>query len=677
MTHSSAFYSDKQYIIVRIFRLMRSFMSYAILLVSLFIVAPLFGQQKKNLRYKADSYDSIDPSIIQAEIDSAKSLFEENTIAAFELVESAIAKAVDNNARRELAAGYATLGSFNMALSEYNSAILHIGRALPIYSSLSDWNKVYENRMLLGECNSALGEYNLACNHYQKAHELAEIGNKLNPSLKSQIEMAGVQIKQEKYTDAETLLLSLRKEATAKNMNVIVGEIDYRLGEISELRGDAAQATDYYMDAQSNAIQTQDNDLVNRSNFRMVQTFSNSSVDLENKKDAFYNSLNTSAGYFQDQQDTIALIETSIQKADYLTISGDVGQAIEELNRSVELSRQLGDIENELSSQKKLYDAYASSNKPEEAVQAYSNYQNLLDSANKLRTNQKDELLQKQLALKTVEKEIDVLERERQLDQETILLLEKEQEVNNSALQQQRILLYVLGFIITIFIFIAILVYRNTKAKNRANQLLHLKNLRAQMNPHFIFNSLNSVNNYIAKSNERAANKYLAKFSRLMRMVLDYSQVEFISLTNEVELLRLYVELEHERFKDKFHYVFEVDETINTEQFQIPPMIVQPFIENAVWHGLRYKKEEGQLSVYFRDRGDHVEIEVSDDGIGRTKSQEIKTVNQKKHKSSGMRNIENRTEMIRSLFRKKIDYEISDLSEGKGTRVIIKLFDHE
>lgn len=677
MTHSSLFYSDKQYIIVRIFRLMRSFMSYAILLVSLFIVAPLFGQQKKNLRYKADSYDSIDPSIIQAEIDSAKSLFEENTIAAFELVESAIAKAVDNNARRELAAGYATLGSFNMALSEYNSAILHIGRALPIYSSLSDWNKVYENRMLLGECNSALGEYNLAYNHYQKAHELAERGNKLNPSLKSQIEMAGVQIKQEKYTDAETLLLSLRKEATAKNMNVIVGEIDYRLGEISELRGDAAQATDYYMDAQSNAIQTQDNDLVNRSNFRMVQTFSNSSVDLENKKDAFYNSLNTSAGYFQDQQDTIALIETSIQKADYLTISGDVGQAIEELNRSVELSRQLGDIENELSSQKKLYDAYASINKPEEAVQAYSNYQNLLDSANKLRTNQKDELLQKQLALKTVEKEIDVLERERQLDQETILLLEKEQEVNNSALQQQRILLYVLGFIITIFIFIAILVYRNTKAKNRANQLLHLKNLRAQMNPHFIFNSLNSVNNYIAKSNERAANKYLAKFSRLMRMVLDYSQVEFISLTNEVELLRLYVELEHERFKDKFHYVFEVDETINTEQFQIPPMIVQPFIENAVWHGLRYKKEEGQLSIYFRDRGDHVEIEVSDDGIGRTKSQEIKTVNQKKHKSSGMRNIENRTEMIRSLFRKKIDYEISDLSEGKGTRVIIKLFDHE
>lgn len=677
MTHSSLFYSDKQYIIVRIFRLMRSFMSYAILLVSLFIVAPLFGQQKKNLRYKADSYDSIDPSIIQAEIDSAKSLFEENTIAAFELVESAIAKAVDNNARRELAAGYATLGSFNMALSEYNSAILHIGRALPIYSSLSDWNKVYENRMLLGECNSALGEYNLAYNHYQKAHELAERGNKLNPSLKSQIEMAGVQIKQEKYTDAETLLLSLRKEATANNMNVIVGEIDYRLGEISELRGDAAQATDYYMDAQSNAIQTQDNDLVNRSNFRMVQTFSNSSVDLENKKDAFYNSLNTSAGYFQDQQDTIALIETSIQKADYLTISGDVGQAIEELNRSVELSRQLGDIENELSSQKKLYDAYASINKPEEAVQAYSNYQNLLDSANKLRTNQKDELLQKQLALKTVEKEIDVLERERQLDQETILLLEKEQEVNNSALQQQRILLYVLGFIITIFIFITILVYRNTKAKNRANQLLHLKNLRAQMNPHFIFNSLNSVNNYIAKSNERAANKYLAKFSRLMRMVLDYSQVEFISLTNEVELLRLYVELEHERFKDKFHYVFEVDETINTEQFQIPPMIVQPFIENAVWHGLRYKKEEGQLSIYFRDRGDHVEIEVSDDGIGRTKSQEIKTVNQKKHKSSGMRNIENRTEMIRSLFRKKIDYEISDLSEGKGTRVIIKLFDHE
>ena len=197
------------------------------------------------------------------------------------------------------------------------------------------------------------------------------------------------------------------------------------------------------------------------------------------------------------------------------------------------------------------------------------------------------------------------------------------------------------------------------------------------MNPHFIFNSLNSVNNYIAKSNERAANKYLAKFSRLMRMVLDYSQVEFISLTNEIELLQLYVELEHERFKDKFDFEFTVDPTINTEHYQIPPMLVQPFIENAVWHGLRYKKEKGLLRVHFKDRGDHVEILVADNGIGREKSQAIKTVNQKKHKSSGMQNVENRTEMIRTLFRKKIDYQIANLSDGTGTKVTLKLFDHE
>lgn len=656
---------------------MRWYLSYGILLFWLLNFNLVLGQNKRGGYYHQQSYEQVSPAKIQAEIDSAIMLFETNTLAAFNLVESAIAKAVDNNAQQQLAAGYATLGSFNMALSEYNSAIVHLGKALPIYGKLADWDNVYDNHMSLGKCKVAINQLDQAYNHYQKAHQLAKKGNELKPSLEARIEMATVHIKREEYDQAESLLLKLRPIADKNKFSIILGEIDFRLGEIYELRGDVVQATDFYMDAQSTAIESNDNSLLNRSNFKMVQTYSNSAPDLENKKEAFYNSLNNAEGYFERDQDTVSLIETSIQKADYLTISGDVDKAIEELNRSVQLSRQLGDIENELNSQKKLYDVYESTNNPEEALTAFSNYQNLLDSANKLRANQENELIRKQLALKTVEKEINVLERERKLDQETILLLEKEQEVNNAALEQQRILLYVLGFIIVVFVFIAIIVYRNTKAKNRANQLLHLKNLRAQMNPHFIFNSLNSVNNYIAKSNERAANKFLAKFSRLMRMVLDYSQVEFISLTNEVELLKLYVDLEHERFKDKFSYVFEVDETINTEQYQIPPMIIQPFIENAVWHGLRYKKEEGLLTVHFRDRGDHVEIEVSDDGIGRTKSQEIKTVNQKKHKSSGMRNIEDRTEMIRTLFHKKIDYQISDLTEGQGTRVIIKLFDHE
>ena len=645
-----------------------------------FIIFVSFGQNNQRSSYLKNHSDNLPPisrSDIRKQIDSAAVLFNLKPIEALELVENAVENAIQYSFQAELAEGYLTLGKFNIELDEKNSAILHLNRALPLFQQLERWTRVYETHMLLGECQITTENYDNAYNNYKSAHFLAEKGIELKASLNAKLQMANVELIRKNYDACEILLLEIRHKSKENNLNDLMGEAEYKLGELYEIQGDFSLANDYYIDAQTNAYETRDNQLLNQTNWRMSQSYSNNPDELKDQKENVYNSLNNAEDYFQQERDTIALIETTIQKADYLSAEGEMEKAIEELTRSIELSQKLGDLENELQSQKKLYDVYATSDNLDEAKKAYTHYQSLLDSANQLRANRQNELIQKQIALKTVEKELDVMERERLLDHETILLLEKEQKVNNAAIKQQRVLLYVMGFILVIFVFISILVYRNTKAKKRAHQLLYLKNLRAQMNPHFIFNSLNSVNNYIAKSNERAANKYLSKFSRLMRMVLDYSQVEFISLTSEIELLQLYVELEHERFRDKFDFEFEVDPTINTEHYQIPPMLVQPFIENAVWHGLRYKKEKGLLRIHFKDRGNHVEILVEDNGIGRAKSQAIKTVNQKKHQSSGMRNVENRTEMIRTLFRKKIDYEIADLEMGTGTKVTLKLFDHE
>ena len=118
--------------------------------------------------------------------------------------------------------------------------------------------------------------------------------------------------------------------------------------------------------------------------------------------------------------------------------------------------------------------------------------------------------------------------------------------------------------------------------------MLELKSLRAQMNPHFIFNSLNSVNSFISKNDDRSANKYLSQFSRLMRMVLENSKHDFVSLDSEIEILKLYLELEHLRFQDKFDYDFTIGGGVKKDEIEIPPMLIQPFIENSVWHGLRY-----------------------------------------------------------------------------------------
>lgn len=195
------------------------------------------------------------------------------------------------------------------------------------------------------------------------------------------------------------------------------------------------------------------------------------------------------------------------------------------------------------------------------------------------------------------------------------------------------------------------------------------------MNPHFIFNALNSVNNYIAKSDERAANRFLSDFSMLMRSVLENSEEDFIPLSKELDLLELYVKLEHSRFPDKFEYHLYVDEKIEIDKFQIPPMLLQPYIENAIWHGLRYKEEKGFLKIELHQKEENeILITISDDGIGRKKSSELKTSNQKKQQSKGMGNIKKRIAILNDMYKDRITVSIADLFEDEtGTKVELTL----
>ena len=132
------------------------------------------------------------------------------------------------------------------------------------------------------------------------------------------------------------------------------------------------------------------------------------------------------------------------------------------------------------------------------------------------------------------------------------------------------------------------------------------------MNPRFIFNALNSVNHFISQNDERTANKFLSEFSRLMRLVLENSQEDFISLQKEEEIISLYVKLEHYRFRDKFDYQIHLDENLNKETLELPPMLIQPYIENAVWHGLRYKESKGNLDVHIGKDAQGLKVEILD-----------------------------------------------------------------
>ncbi|HZZ76852.1 MAG TPA: histidine kinase, partial [Puia sp.] len=141
---------------------------------------------------------------------------------------------------------------------------------------------------------------------------------------------------------------------------------------------------------------------------------------------------------------------------------------------------------------------------------------------------------------------------------------------------------------------------------------LEMQALRAQMNPHFIFNSLNSINRFILQNNKAEASEYLIKFSKLVRMILQNSQASLISLESELESLRLYLEMEVLRFNYHFDYRISVPEYLDIEMLKVPPLIIQPFVENAIWHGLMHKEEKGQLDIEVWQEEDWVFLKVTD-----------------------------------------------------------------
>ena len=201
--------------------------------------------------------------------------------------------------------------------------------------------------------------------------------------------------------------------------------------------------------------------------------------------------------------------------------------------------------------------------------------------------------------------------------------------------------------------------------------------LRSQMNPHFIFNCLNSINRFILVNEPDAAADYLTKFSRLVRLILDHSRTERISLDRELEALRLYIELEAMRFDHKFAYEIDVAPEVAPGQIEIPPLLLQPYVENAIWHGLMQKKTNGRLWVRVFRMGPDLGIEIQDDGVGREAAAELKSKSASRQKSHGMTVTAERLELIRRLFGVEAQVAITDLYDSggaaAGTRVTIRI----
>lgn len=242
---------------------------------------------------------------------------------------------------------------------------------------------------------------------------------------------------------------------------------------------------------------------------------------------------------------------------------------------------------------------------------------------------------------------------------------------------------FMIGVVIEILIFamgLGILMKRREDEKtilSKEMERVKMRALQSQMNPHFIFNSLNSIRSYMIKNETKEASGYLSKFSRLIRQILEYSTEESISLKQELQVLNLYVQIEQLRFRDEFGFDVRVDESIDQELILIPPLIVQPFLENAIWHGLMQKEGAKKIELVIKEEDAYLNITIRDNGIGREEASKSRSGVPKENKSMAIELTNKRLAMLEKASEESPRVHIKDLyhtdGNSAGTEVSFQL----
>ena len=622
--------------------------------------------------YYINDESSVEESAPNAEkyLDSARNYSKKDAYKSIDFVEKHL-KSKKKHTAKELAQSYALLGDNYLQLKQYDLAISNY------YKSLQSVENT-EVQLNLGKSYSLAGNISESNNIYKT------VLNKKNTVLQQIAAQEGLGYNSEnnipkalEYYRA-ALALAEKNKITSK-----IAELNAKIAELLAKSGNKSESNAYLQ----NTLRSSENEpiqqriSVQNQVADVYQTNKDFDSEIEIRKKtiaelekANVNKINvTNNGYMSSDDISISQLNLEIGRA-YID-KKEFDKAIPYLEKSASNAKKFKDLEVEKNALQKLSELYKNIGNSKKALENYQEYAKLVD----LLYQQKELEITSALALsnelRDKQNRINSLEKDRVLSESQYQLFESEQKLAVANYRRQKMLILGMGIVLVLLGISVLAMYRSNKQKKLANNVLALKSLRSQMNPHFIFNALNSVNNFIAQNDERAANRYLTDFSTLMRSVLNNSEEDFIPLSKEIELLKLYVQLEHSRFTDKFDYTLHIDENLNEEQFQIPPMLIQPYVENAVWHGLRYKETKGILKIEFIQKdADTILISISDDGIGRQKSKELKTQNQKKQESKGMNNVKKRIEILNEMYADKVKVNISDLHpDGSGTKVVVEL----
>jgi len=520
---------------------------------------------------------------------------------------------------------------------------------------------------------------------------------------------------EENFVKAKNIFIKLKKEEE-------VARIERELAKLQEMQNNIKKAISTYQsagkiskDKNRQAINESDAQrLMNQSNAKMQSELINQKIELleeasdakEEIQDAYVQMAQVNLSMKQPEK-AISNYEEALKKADKpedeIKITREMAQVYasnQQMEKAIELDKSLvekiqktDNLPLEIEQLQNLSSAYFKNSDEKQGLQLLQEaYALAIAHTHTLEAQKSMELLVKYYLKHKREKDaLDIYSdftgrletliqsdsslvdsKIVQINEERIAQLEKERMLKDELIRKKNsynnILIAVIGLILVLLFFI-IRAWLSIRVKNKK---IALQSLRREMNPHFIFNSLNSVNQFIAQNNEWEANKYLSSYSKLMRAMMENSNKDFIPLSVELEQIKEYLQLENMRFSDKFAYSLEVDENLDINAVAIPNWLIQPQLENAVWHGLRYKDEKGHLWLKIKKKENSLWITIEDNGVGIRQSEQWKTPRQKEHQSRGLTNTFERIELLNKLYGMKIKLNIKE-KDGEETGVTVDI----
>jgi len=559
-----------------------------------------------------------------------------------------------------------------------DSSLVFSEKALEIGEKLQDFRLINNAKTSLSTAYQSKGDYSKAIKlslEMLKDHE--DVGKEDEKNyLIIKYNLSGAYYDMEEYHKSLDLVEALYNNPKVKQDNEFLSEVCLQIAAVNYQLDETDDAIIYGKQAES----IEKRPYLKAMIYNVLSSLYNEKGDYEKTNEYLKKSL----PIFEDMGDQIRIIATKQNIGNNSMYLGEYDLAVQ----------QLKEVETLLSKEKhpNLANLEVNYRVLSEVYKKKLDYKNALHYLNK-ETVVRDSVLgiEKKTAISNIEikYETEKARREKETAEQQVVITKLESQKNRN--------LFIGSLVVAGLLLLASVFYfSRLKAKKKAELITielketqkrlaiekqykdsELKALKAQMNPHFIFNALNSIQDYIVLNQKNLASDYLGKFADLIRNYLHFSDTGFISIPDEVHNLNLYLELEKLRFEEQLEYTFEVNDAANSEMIKIPTMLIQPYIENALKHGLLHKRDNRKLSISISKFSDKiVECVIEDNGIGREKSKKINQKRESQHKPFALKATTERLDLLNYGRDKKIGVAFIDLKENDiatGTKVMLKI----